>query len=175
MTQPLPIKRSAGLLFLSGRRLLLLRRSESSNNAGLWGLPGGRLDAAETAAEAAWREAAEEMTRVPTADVVGRCQLLRRRDRDRRQKQYDVFVCVAGKCARERYKPGLNGEHDRHQWVTLDWCLAHRELLHPVLAELLFDPNVLIALARQLQGVPGFNEHQHVDRGPSRIALRPAA
>lgn len=166
-----PPKRSAGLLFLSGRRLLLLRRSKTSNNAGLWGLPGGRRSPGESAAKAAWREAGEELRRVPTAEVVGRCQL----ERDRGRKRYDIFVCQAGKRARERYRPRLNHEHDRYQWVTLDWCLAHRHELHPVLAELLLQPEVLVALACQLQGRRGFKKRRRVSVGKSRIALRPAA
>ncbi len=171
MARSLPIKRSAGLLFVSGRKVLLLRRAKGCNNAGLWGIPGGRRDPGETVADAAWREASEELHRVPTAEIVGRLQL--RRDRGR--KRYDIFVCQTGKRARARFKPRLNHEHDRYQWVSMDWCLAHLDSLHPVIAELLRDPRVSAALDSQLHGRSGFTRREHHASGTSRIALRPAA
>ncbi len=34
-------KRGAGILFTDGKQILLLKRSEGSDNPGTWGLPGG--------------------------------------------------------------------------------------------------------------------------------------
>jgi mutator protein MutT len=41
-------------------RVLLLRRAEGEDHAGVWALPGGKLKKGETAAEAAVREVMEE-------------------------------------------------------------------------------------------------------------------
>jgi 8-oxo-dGTP pyrophosphatase MutT (NUDIX family) len=162
------IKRSAGLLLTSDGHVLLLRRSRHMNNAGLWGLPGGQRDAGERAWQTAWREACEEMGPPPPASVRGRLtvergEALRRRSgrkaaskrRDRRRrasKRYDVFVCDAGRRAHKRYEPHLNAEHDAWQWVSLAWCIAHRDALHPVLRALLDTPLGVDALARELSG-----------------------
>ncbi|MCO4763112.1 MAG: NUDIX hydrolase [Myxococcales bacterium] len=166
MARCTPTKRSAGLLFLSGGKLLIVRRSRSSNNAGLWGLPGGRRDPGESAAVTAWREAAEEMHRVPTAEVLSRCRVTRG------TKRYDIFICQASDRAVRKFTPKLNAEHDRYKWATLQWCLAHRASLHPVLAELLFDPDVLVAMAQQLEGDQGF---ARVADAPAKAAKRSAA
>ena len=56
-----------------GAALLICRRaSRMTSHAGQWALPGGRLDAGETAAEAALRECAEELgLQLDPGDVLG--------------------------------------------------------------------------------------------------------
>ncbi len=171
MSRSLPTKRSAGLLFMSGGRVLLLRRSATSNNAGLWGLPGGQRDTGEHADEAAWRESCEEMGWVPPARVVGQLRL----ERQHRRKRYDIFACQCSPRARERFVPRLNGEHDRYKWASLAWCLARPDKLHPVLAALLRQPDVQAALRRELEGKRGFKKPRALAKGATRVALRPAA
>jgi 8-oxo-dGTP diphosphatase len=51
---------AAGLLLWHGERILLQHRAEWSHHGGTWGLLGGARHRAETAEQAAGREAAEE-------------------------------------------------------------------------------------------------------------------
>lgn len=61
---PLPI-RAAGVLFVTpDDKILLLRRSAAeADAAGLWSIPGGKIEADETPAQAAAREVKEETGR----------------------------------------------------------------------------------------------------------------
>ena len=60
---------AAGLLVLADGRVLLAHRASWSHHGGTWGIPGGARDGAETARDAALREAAEE-TGLDTGAVV---------------------------------------------------------------------------------------------------------
>ncbi|MEX2481798.1 MAG: NUDIX domain-containing protein [Gammaproteobacteria bacterium] len=61
-TNPPAARYALNLLLDSDDRLLLLRRAEDAElGPGLWGLPAGKIEAGETAAEAAAREMAEEI------------------------------------------------------------------------------------------------------------------
>ncbi|HEY2220875.1 NUDIX hydrolase [Actinomycetospora sp.] len=62
---------AAGLLVTAEERLLLAHRAFWSHHGGTWGIPGGARDGAETAHDAALREAAEE-TGLDAAVVVVR-------------------------------------------------------------------------------------------------------
>lgn len=143
-------RRSAGLLLLSGRRLLLLRRAPRANNPGLWDLPGGRLHPAESSWRAARREATEEMGSLPGGAVLGELRVARAGG----AKRYDVFVCRIPGRARSRWAPRLDREHDEHRWVRLEWCLVHRDELHPVVRALLDEPAAIRALRRAIGGTP---------------------
>jgi 8-oxo-dGTP pyrophosphatase MutT (NUDIX family) len=59
---------AAGLLVLRGDSVLLQHRAQWSHEGGTWGVPGGALDAGESALQGALREAAEEAA-VPAAAV----------------------------------------------------------------------------------------------------------
>ncbi len=142
-------KRSAGLLIISGRKLLLLRRRKRAPNGGTWGLPGGQLDRRETPLEAACREGDEELGKLPAFEVLARLKVQRRN----LTKRYDVFLCEASRSVRERWHPELSKEHDDFAWVRLEWCLGHPDELHPVVAVLLQDPKALAAIGRALEGV----------------------
>lgn len=61
---------AAGLLVLAAGRVLLAHRASWSHHGGTWGIPGGARDGAETARDAALREAAEETGLDPAAVVV---------------------------------------------------------------------------------------------------------
>lgn len=53
--------------------IIVIKRAHRGRNAGQWGLPGGELDAGETAERAALRELHEEVgLRLPAGDVLGR-------------------------------------------------------------------------------------------------------
>ena len=62
----IPIRVVAALIERGGRLLLGLRPAEK-RHGGLWEFPGGKLDGAETAAEAAHRELKEELSVEVTA------------------------------------------------------------------------------------------------------------
>ena len=62
---------AAGLLVVAGGRLLLAHRAFWSHHGGTWGIPGGARDGAESARDAALREAVEETGLDAAALVVG--------------------------------------------------------------------------------------------------------
>ncbi len=55
------VRVAAAVLFDDGRRVLIARRPEGKHMAGFWEFPGGKLDGAETAAQALARELREEL------------------------------------------------------------------------------------------------------------------
>jgi 8-oxo-dGTP diphosphatase len=55
------VRVAAAVLFDAGRRVLIARRPEGKHMAGFWEFPGGKLDGAETAAQALARELREEL------------------------------------------------------------------------------------------------------------------
>ncbi len=128
-------KRSAGLLILSGKRVLLLKRSAGSRNPGRWGLPGGQRDGPEGAYANALRESREELGAVPPHLLVGEAAV------QRGARRYELFACRSSRAVRETWRPVLDHEHDAWRWATRKWCLQHPEALHPVLRTLLDDPD----------------------------------
>ena len=126
-------KVSSGLLILSGRRLLLLKRAPHTGNGGTWGLPGGRLDNQEAAYAAAFREATEEMSSVPPHGLVGELAI------QRAHRRYEIFAGRTPKKTQRIWVPKLNSEHVAHTWATQKWCRENRPRLHPILEVLLTD------------------------------------
>ncbi len=145
-----PRKHSAGLLLVSGGRLLLLRRCLGRTNGGRWGLPGGRLDAGEAPWTGALREATEELGWLPDADVLGELRVFRAGGR----KRFDVFACRASASARHWWAPRLDAEHDRYLWADLGWCRLNRRDLHPVVRRLLEEPTARRAISRVVASRP---------------------
>lgn len=138
-------KRSAGLLLLSGKRVLVLQRAPGTTNAGTWGLPGGQREPSEAAYAAAVRESREELGHVPPHLLLGEAAV------QRGARRYEVF---AGRTARERrphLRFKLNAEHDGWRWVSLKWCLRNERRLHPVLRALVTDDAGLRWLRRMVE------------------------
>lgn len=127
------MQHSAGLLIVSGDRLLLLKRARSTGNGGTWGLPGGRLEFGESRYQGACRETAEEVARVPDHRVADRVCV------PRNGRRYDVFICRARRRLRRRWVPDLNHEHTAFRWADLAWCRRNRDRLHPVVRALVED------------------------------------
>lgn len=72
VSQAPPVARFAlNLLQNEGGELLLLKRAEQARlGAGLWGLPAGKIEPGESAADAAWRELEEEIGHSHTAELL---------------------------------------------------------------------------------------------------------
>jgi ADP-ribose pyrophosphatase YjhB (NUDIX family) len=109
MTGPRP-EVCVGAVAVAGDRLLLVRRAQEPGR-GLWSVPGGRVEAGETLADAVVRELAEE------TGVAGTCGPLlgvaERRDGAHHFVILDYMVVAEG----ERPVPGT--DVDDAAWVPL--------------------------------------------------------
>jgi ADP-ribose pyrophosphatase YjhB (NUDIX family) len=122
-----------GAVAVAGDRLLLVRRGREPG-LGLWSVPGGRVEAGESLADALVRELAEE------TGVVGTCGALlgvaERLDHDHHFVILDYLVVVD-----EAVPPAPGTDADEAAWVPL---AEVRELaLVPGLAEFLVEAGVL--------------------------------
>jgi 8-oxo-dGTP diphosphatase len=122
-----------GAVAVAGDRLLLVRRGREPG-LGLWSVPGGRVEAGESLADAVVRELAEE------TGVVGTCGALlgvaERLDHDHHFVILDYLVVVD-----EAVPPAPGTDADEAAWVPL---AEVRELaLVPGLAEFLVEAGVL--------------------------------
>ena len=99
---------AAGILLISPEgRILLLRRSDEGDAAGLWAFPGGKIEEGEDAEKAVVRECFEETGyRLGTAGL-----MLMRRIKD--GVDFITFV----KKIDDEFIPKLNGEHTAFAWV----------------------------------------------------------
>jgi 8-oxo-dGTP diphosphatase len=132
MTGPRP-EVCVGAVAVVEERLLLVRRGRQPG-LGLWSIPGGRVEAGESLADAVVRELAEE------TGVVGSCGALlgvaERRDDDHHFVILDYLVAVD-----EAVPPVPGTDADEAAWVPLTEV---RELaLAPGLAEFLVETGVL--------------------------------
>ncbi len=108
---------AAGILFIADGQVLLLQRSDQGDAPGAWGAPGGKMEAGETAEQAAVRECKEELGTCPT----GARKLLCRRVKD--GVDYTTFVQLC-----DKFNPVLNDEHTGFMWADPQ---APPEPLHP--------------------------------------------
>lgn len=115
---------AAGIVFVApdGDVLVLRRASTEENYAGHWSLPGGKANADETAADAAVREACEELG----LDAVGAAQI-KGNKHSPGLKLLDCIDTPNGMCfstyakaVDEKFTPKLNAEHSGYAWVGLD-------------------------------------------------------
>ena len=113
--------RAAGILFFTGDRVLLLKRSADAKDApGTWGLPGGHIEGDENPAAAAIRETREE-----TGYNVGS------RAGKRLWASDDGFVCF-GQAVAKPFAVKLNSEHTEARWAPFNDL---PKPLHPGLAK----------------------------------------
>lgn len=124
-------KRSAGVLVMSGQRVLLLERGPEVRNAGLWDLPGGQQNRTESGYATAAREAVEELFELPEHRIVGAIAV------QRGARRYEIFACRVRKRIRKTWAPTLDAEHTAFHWASLDWCRARLAGLHPVVRTLI--------------------------------------
>jgi 8-oxo-dGTP pyrophosphatase MutT (NUDIX family) len=115
--EPIQTATAAGIVYLTGDRVLLLMRSASArSNPSTWGFPAGGIEEGESAAQAAVRESVEETNHVPSAmDLLAD----------------DGSFCLY-LCQGDVFSPTLNEEHDGYMWANIDSLPAP---LHPAVAE----------------------------------------
>lgn len=121
---------AAGIIFVApdGDVLLLRRSATEVNFGGHWGLPGGKAEGRETAAEAATRETLEETGRKISLKGDG-------------LKPIDMVLTPNGMVfttfvlpVEEKFVPKLDGEHSGYCWASLDMLPMP---LHPSVARTL--------------------------------------
>ncbi len=117
-------KRGAGILYTDGQHILLLKRGEKSDNAGTWGVPGGKAKKNEAPIDTALRETKEECGNAPSG------------------QQFANFLTKDGKhsfmcylySTDEQFDCTLSDEHTDYKWVPLDEVGKYN--LHPKFKEL---------------------------------------
>ena len=126
-----------GAIAVQGGRLLLVRRGRGPA-AGVWSVPGGRVEAGETLAEAVLRELAEE------TGLEGMCDELvgwvERMGPDHHFVILDFAVTVL-----EPREPRAGDDAAEAEWVPLDE-VAHRRLADG-LAEFLHEHGIVPVIA----------------------------
>lgn len=98
---------------------LFLRRGKGGDHAGEWCFPGGGIEDGEESAQAARREASEEIGLVPDGELSDFSHLVSDEGVD-----FATFRQEVG----ARFKPTLNDEHDDYIWAPMD---SPPEPIHP--------------------------------------------
>jgi len=113
--------------------LLAARRTTPAATAGRWELPGGKVDAGETAEAALVREIAEELG----------CQVRVERWLEGEQPIDGVHVLRAAHCSMSGGEPRPGSDHDELRWLgpdrldEVDWLEPDRPFLPGLRAVLL--------------------------------------
>ncbi len=116
------MSKGAGVLFVTpDRRVLFIRRGANQDHPGTWAFPGGHVEDGETAADAAIREASEEVGIAPPPDKIK--EWVRRIDGET-GTDFTTFVVQV----KEPFKTLLSDESDGFFWGPLD---TPPEPLHP--------------------------------------------
>jgi 8-oxo-dGTP pyrophosphatase MutT (NUDIX family) len=118
----------AGIMFTNdeGKALFVRRSKEASDHQGEWAFPGGHVEEDEEPADAARREAMEEVGHIEGWDLAP----IHRETSNEDHVDFTTF----GQPVSMEFKPRLNHEHDAHEWCDP----AHPpEPLHPGVASLL--------------------------------------
>lgn len=128
---------AAGVMFVTPNgQTLLLRRGQNGDHAGEWSLPGGKLEAGETAEEAALRETQEE-TGFVSQGAIGALLCL-------------TDAPIGGKFATylvkidEPFVPKLDDENVGHMWTNLN---DMPDGLHPGMQQMMAGDDFIPALA----------------------------
>jgi 8-oxo-dGTP diphosphatase len=111
---------AAGLLLADGGRVLLQLRARWAHQGGTWSIPGGAIEAGESAADAALREAREELGVDGSAVLVGASYVA--------ECGGWSYETVLGSPAGPLHLADLS-ESDGHRWVPADEVAALP--LHP--------------------------------------------
>ncbi len=114
--------KAAGIMYISGNSVLLLKRAANSDHEGSWAFPGGKIEDGETPEQAAIRESSEETGLAPDK--------LEQIDRtDNGAVEFTTFLANI-----DQTDPTLNDEHTDFQWADL---ASLPQPLHPGVAKTL--------------------------------------
>ena len=115
-----------------GRCLLVKRSSKSTHQAGLWELPGGKMDPGETFDQTLGREVAEETGLVITLDrVVAAAQW-------EHPRLHVAYLIMEGHVVEGQVR--LSDEHDDYAWAgpediaTMEVCSQYLPCLEAIFA-----------------------------------------
>lgn len=119
----------AGILLTTGRRVLVLLRSEDVTEPGTWNLAGGAVDSDEEPLVAGLRELEEETGLGLDPARVDRRGRTVWESPDGRFRYTTSVVRVPESYTKKRIE--LNWENDEHKWVDVAWLRANEAELHP--------------------------------------------
>ena len=119
---------AAGVAIQYANKILLLKRSNQGDHAGVFAFAGGKIEDGETPEQAVTREAHEEIG----YDIVSPLTEIAHTNDGR--VDYTTYVTVAP----EAFNPILNDEHDGFAWVTIPEAIETLNL-HPAVKKLLVD------------------------------------
>lgn len=153
--------RAAGIMYLCGNSVLLLKRARKDDSGSTWAFPGGKLEADESPAQAAMRESTEEVGYAPVSDL---CAL----DFSKSAAvEFTTFLCET-----ERFNPKLNDEHNGYEWADLDGL---PQPLHPgvraTLDKYLRNCNAMDSITKRVNDVNGWTEIK--DNPLSKVGVFP--
>ncbi|MBV8060477.1 MAG: NUDIX domain-containing protein [Alphaproteobacteria bacterium] len=119
---------AAGIAFMAGGKVLLMKRGDGGDYAGHWAFPGGHIEPEEGAEEAARREVLEEAGYSTTGAI---------RNIAFTDNGYCQFTLFGKNC--QEFAPVLNDENTEFIWAAPD---EYPEPLHPG-TKLILDGNAL--------------------------------
>jgi 8-oxo-dGTP pyrophosphatase MutT (NUDIX family) len=103
------IKKAAGILFTTGKKILLLKRNEEKKTEQNWSVPGGKFNKGETSWDAAFRETIEEIGHCPVGRIFGTIE-------DFSPKfQYTTYMMYVPKT----FDCKLSNEHLDYNWFYI--------------------------------------------------------
>jgi len=110
---------ASGLLITDGDRVLLLKRSDSVRDPGLWGIPGGAIPVndegvSKDAEESALQETREEIGIVPSGNIIGSTE------HNNNSFVYTTFYLKVSAEELSSISPVLNWEHTDWRVVSFD-------------------------------------------------------
>jgi 8-oxo-dGTP pyrophosphatase MutT (NUDIX family) len=110
------MRRSAGIIYTDGKKILLLKRSEEVRNSGMWAPVAGKMEDDEDWLEVAKRESKEEIGTF-TGKKIAEFQI---------GDNFKMFIYKVP----QPFEVKLNDEHTKYEWVPLkdvkDYKLHHR-------------------------------------------------
>jgi 8-oxo-dGTP pyrophosphatase MutT (NUDIX family) len=119
----------AGILLTTGRRVLVLLRSEDVTEPGTWNLAGGAVDSDEEPLVAGLREMEEETGLLLPYRTTKALGFTVWNSPDRSFRYTTSVVRVPEAFTKKRIE--LNWENDEHKWVDVAWLRANEAELHP--------------------------------------------